>query len=245
MFTFLLEQTLQVFKTTSATCIYQTATDFEPAIYKHLEGLQTTYADEFYELGVPKYSFNAFLFFAINFKDAYTCLLYETAKDYMGKKEKASHIKIIEKLKYQSLVIPPVIQTKLNVQAQPYASRGKKCVTYADIAKGSSFDDFWSTSPSLKDKWNIQSTSAKGSTNIKSQQQKIKKSKLTLEKMISTVMTGYIPKDKANICEIVIYDIHSTMLQLDILTNLEKWDQWTLTNWNNGVWTAPFRRIPV
>ncbi|POG73269.1 hypothetical protein GLOIN_2v1772697 [Rhizophagus irregularis DAOM 181602=DAOM 197198] len=98
---------------TSATGIYQTATDFEPAIYKRLEGLQTTYADEFYELG-------------------------------------------------------------------------------------SSFDNFWSTSPSLEDKWNIQSISAKGSTNTKSQQQKIKKSKLTLKKMISTVMTGYTPEDKAN-----------------------------------------------
>ncbi|GET60227.1 hypothetical protein GLOIN_2v1787176 [Rhizophagus irregularis DAOM 181602=DAOM 197198] len=62
---------------TSATGIYQTATDFEPAIYKRLEGLQTTYADEFYELGVPKENFNTFLFFTINFKDAYTCLLYD------------------------------------------------------------------------------------------------------------------------------------------------------------------------
>ncbi|PKC04016.1 hypothetical protein RhiirA5_422880 [Rhizophagus irregularis] len=229
---------------TSATGIYQTATDFEPAIYKRLEGLQNTYADEFYKLGVPKESFNTFLFFTINFKDAYTCLLYETAKDYMGKKEKASRetqtiinapnrilgipdftlidMKIIEKPKHQSLVIPPVTQIKLNVQAQPYTPRGKKCVTYANITKDSSFDNFWSTSPSLEDKWNIQSISAKGSTNTKSQQQKIKKSKLTLKKMISTVMTGYTPEDKANVCEIVIYDIHSTMLQLDILTNLEK-----------------------
>ncbi|PKC04366.1 hypothetical protein RhiirA5_379433 [Rhizophagus irregularis] len=58
------------------------------------------------------------------------------------------------------------------------------------------------------------------------------------------------------------------MLQLDILTNLEKWSQviafkvkmqkkystmtisidfnkWALTNWNNEVWTAPFGEMPV
>ncbi|CAB5191504.1 hypothetical protein RhiirA5_372146 [Rhizophagus irregularis] len=142
MFTSLLEQTLQVFRMTSTTGIYQTATDFEPAIYKHLEGLQTTYSDEFYELNIPKDSFNAFLFFAINFKDTYTCLLYEMVKDYMRKKEKASRemqiiinkpnrvlgipdftlmeMEIIEEPKHQSPVIFSVIQTKLNVQAQPY-----------------------------------------------------------------------------------------------------------------------------
>ncbi|PKB99093.1 hypothetical protein RhiirA5_430294 [Rhizophagus irregularis] len=37
---------------TSVTGIYQTATDFEPAIYKRLKGLQTTYSNEFYELDV-------------------------------------------------------------------------------------------------------------------------------------------------------------------------------------------------
>ncbi|CAB4443643.1 unnamed protein product [Rhizophagus irregularis] len=84
-FASLLDQTLQVLRDTSATGIYQTATDFEPAIYKRLEGLQTTYADEFYELDIPKDSFNAFLFFTLNFKDAYTCLLYETAKEFLGK----------------------------------------------------------------------------------------------------------------------------------------------------------------
>ncbi|CAB4434859.1 unnamed protein product [Rhizophagus irregularis] len=58
------------------------------------------------------------------------------------------------------------------------------------------------------------------------------------------------------------------MPQLDILTNLGKWGQviafkvktqkkysivtvsidfnkWALTNWNNGVWTAPFGGLPV
>uniref|UniRef100_U9SYZ6 Uncharacterized protein n=1 Tax=Rhizophagus irregularis (strain DAOM 181602 / DAOM 197198 / MUCL 43194) TaxID=747089 RepID=U9SYZ6_RHIID len=35
------------------------------------------------------------------------------------------------------------------------------------------------------------------------------------------------------------------MPQLDILTNLGKWGQWALTNWNNGVWTAPFRGMPA
>ncbi|CAB4429537.1 unnamed protein product [Rhizophagus irregularis] len=51
MFASLLEQTLQVLQDISATGIYQTATDFEPAIYKRLEELQKTYSDEFYELG--------------------------------------------------------------------------------------------------------------------------------------------------------------------------------------------------
>ncbi|PKY47547.1 hypothetical protein RhiirA4_462766 [Rhizophagus irregularis] len=141
---------------TSVTGIFQTATDFEPAIYKHLEGLQTTYADEFYEL------------------------------------------------------------------AQPYTPRGKKRVTYADVVSGSGSDDSRPTSPSPEEKRNTQKTSKKGSTDKKSQQQMTKKSKLTPEKMISTVMTGYTPEDKANVREI-----------------------WALTNWNNGVWTAPFEGMPV
>ncbi|CAB4431437.1 unnamed protein product [Rhizophagus irregularis] len=40
MFTSLLDTTLQVLRSTSATGIFQTATDFDPAIYKRLEGLQ-------------------------------------------------------------------------------------------------------------------------------------------------------------------------------------------------------------
>ncbi|CAB4435504.1 unnamed protein product [Rhizophagus irregularis] len=74
----LFETTLRVLQDTSATGVYQTATDFEPAIYKRLEGLQDTYSDEFLELGISKDCFNTFLFFTINLKDAYTCLLYET-----------------------------------------------------------------------------------------------------------------------------------------------------------------------
>ncbi|CAB4434744.1 unnamed protein product [Rhizophagus irregularis] len=127
-FTDLLETMLQVLRSTSATGIYQTATNFEPDIYKCLEGLLQTYSDEFQELGIPIDSFNTFLFFIINFKDAYTCLLYETAKDYMGKKEKAScetqaiinapnrilgipdftpmDMEIIEEPKHQSPVVP-------------------------------------------------------------------------------------------------------------------------------------------
>ncbi|CAB4424687.1 unnamed protein product [Rhizophagus irregularis] len=155
-------------------------------------------------------------------------------------------------------------------------------MTYADVAKGSSSDDFRPTSPSPEEKRNTQQTSKKGSTNNKTQQQTTKKSKLIPEKTISTVMTGYTPEDKANVHEIVIYDIPSTMSQLDILTNLGKWDQIlasnfailgssvilteishfeilvtrdlscfsnvrgpALTNWNNGVWTAPFGEMPV
>lgn len=38
-FASLFEQTLQVIRATSATGIYQTATDFDSAIYKRLEGL--------------------------------------------------------------------------------------------------------------------------------------------------------------------------------------------------------------
>ncbi|CAB4431436.1 unnamed protein product [Rhizophagus irregularis] len=192
----------------------------------------------------------------VNFKDAYTCLLYETAKDFLGKnKGKGSRetttteipnrnqgipdftlmdMEIIDEPKHQLPVVPPVTQTKLNVQAQPYTPRGKKCVTYADVVLGSGSDDSRPTSPSPEEKWNTQQTSKKGSTN-KSQQQMTKKSKFTPEKTISTVMTGYTPENKANIREIVIYDIPSTMPQLEILTNLGKWGQWALTNWNNGV----------
>ncbi|CAB4416183.1 unnamed protein product [Rhizophagus irregularis] len=72
---------------------------------------------------------------------------------------------------------------------------------------------------------NIHETSLKSSTTNKSQQQKTKKSKLTPEKTISTVMTRYLLQDKTRIRKIVIYDIPSTMPQLDILTNLKKWDQ--------------------
>jgi hypothetical protein len=89
-FAFLFEQTLQVIRTTSATGIFQTATDFDFAIYKHLEGLQKTYSDKLNELGVTPDSFNTLLFFATTFKDAYTCLLYETANDFMGKKKEIS-----------------------------------------------------------------------------------------------------------------------------------------------------------
>ncbi|CAB4405851.1 unnamed protein product [Rhizophagus irregularis] len=290
MFTSLLDSTLQVLRSTSATGIFQTAMDFDPAIYKRLEGLQVLYADEFYELGLPKDCFNTFLFFMINFKDAYTCLLYETAKDFLGKnKGKGSRetttteilnrnqgmpdftptdMEIFEEPKHQSPVVPPVTQTKLNVQAQPYTPRGKKRVTYADVVTGSGSDDSRPTSPSPEEKWNIQQTSKKCSTNKKPQQQTTKKSKFTPEKTISTVMTGYTPVDKANVREIVIYDIPSTMPQLDILTNLGKWGQviafkvktqkkystvtvsidfnkWALTNWNNGVWTAPFGGMPA
>ncbi|CAB4425751.1 unnamed protein product [Rhizophagus irregularis] len=124
----LFEQTLQVLQSTSATGVYQTATDFEPAIYKRLEATQTTYADEFYKIGVSKPDFNTFLFFAIMFKDAYTCLLYESAKKYMGKKKGKSRkeqtitdvpnrnqgiadftpmdMEIIEEPKHQSPVVP-------------------------------------------------------------------------------------------------------------------------------------------
>ncbi|PKY38104.1 hypothetical protein RhiirA4_451045, partial [Rhizophagus irregularis] len=151
---------------------------------------------------------------------------------------------------------------------QPYTPRGKKRVTYADVVTGSGSDDSRPTSPSPEEKWNIQQTSKKCSTNKKPQQQTTKKSKFTPEKTISTVMTGYTPVDKANVHKIVIYDIPSTMPQLDILTNLGKWGQviafkvktqkkystvtvsidfnkWALTNWNNGVWTAPFGGMPV
>ncbi|CAB4438416.1 unnamed protein product [Rhizophagus irregularis] len=217
-FTSLFEQTLQVLQTTSATGIYQTATDFEPALYKH----------------------------------AYTCLLYKMAKEYLGKNKEKScdtqtiidvpnrnqglpdytsmDMEIIDEPKHQSPVVPLVTQTKLNVQAQPYTPRGKKRVTYADVVTGSGSNDSWPTSPSPEEKRNTHETSKKGSTNEKSQQQKTKKFKLTLKKTISTVMTGYMPEDKANVCEIVIYDIPSTMPQLDILTNLGKWGQWALTN---------------
>lgn len=90
MFTSLLEQTLQVFKSTNVTGIFQTATGFEPAIYKHLKELQQTYSKELAELGVVRDCFNSFFFFSINFKDTYTYLLYETAKDFIRKKEKES-----------------------------------------------------------------------------------------------------------------------------------------------------------
>ncbi|UZO25095.1 uncharacterized protein OCT59_017378 [Rhizophagus irregularis] len=109
-----------------------------------------------------------------------------------------------------------------------------------------------------KEKWNTQQTSMKSSTKDKSQQQKIKKSKFIPEKIIFTIMTRYIPQNSANVQEIVIYNILSTMLQFDILTNLEKWGQviafkvkmqkkymiviisinfnkWALHNWNNGI----------
>ncbi|CAB4423057.1 unnamed protein product [Rhizophagus irregularis] len=161
-FASLFQQTLQVIRATSATGIYQTAMNFDSAIYKH----------------------------------AYTCLLYETAKDYMGKKEEESRVlqkkinapnrvlgipdfspmdmKIIEEPKHQSPVVSPVTQTKLNVQAKPYTPRRKKRVTYTDIVSGFGSDDFWPTSPFSEEKRNTQQTSKKGSINNKSQQQTTK-----------------------------------------------------------------------
>ncbi|PKY55414.1 hypothetical protein RhiirA4_474853 [Rhizophagus irregularis] len=200
MFASLLDQTLQVLRSTSATGIYQTATDFDPAIYKRLEGLQTTYTDEFYELGIPK-----------DRKGLRETTTTEVPNRNQGIPDfTMMDIEIIEEPKHQS---------------PPYTPRGKKRMTYADVAKGSSSDDFRPTSPSPEEKRNTQQTSKKGSTNNKTQQQTTKKSKLIPEKTISTVMTGYTPEDKANVHEIVIYDIPSTMPQLDILTNLGKWDQ--------------------
>ncbi|CAB4424609.1 unnamed protein product [Rhizophagus irregularis] len=102
MFASLLDQTLQVLRSTSATGIYQTATDFDPTIYKRLEGLQTTYTDEFYELGKG---------------------LRETTTTEVPNRNQGipdftmMDIEIIEEPKHQSPVILPVTQTKLNVQA--------------------------------------------------------------------------------------------------------------------------------
>jgi hypothetical protein len=185
-FTFLLEQTLQIIRTIiSTTGIFQTVSDFEPAIYKHLKNLQTEYFEELSELGVTKDCFiNTFLFFSLTFKDAYTCLLYETAKDFMRKKEKKScamqsnralripdftltDMEIYEKSKHQSPVIHTMTQTKLNVQVQPYTPRGKKHMTYAEVILGTGSDDFQSTSPSLEKKWNTQNTLKKSNTSKK------------------------------------------------------------------------------
>lgn len=193
MFTSLLEQTLQVIRTISTTGIFQTVTDFEPAIYKRLKNLQTEYSEELSELGVTKDCFNTFLFFSSTFKDAYTCLLYETAKNFMRKKEKEScamqitinasnrtlgipdfiltDMEIYEKSKHQSPVIHTVTQTKLNVQVQPYTPRGKKRVTYAEVILGTGSDDSQSTSLSLEKKWNTQNTLKKSSISKKLQQQ--------------------------------------------------------------------------
>ncbi|GBC35352.1 hypothetical protein GLOIN_2v1772697 [Rhizophagus irregularis DAOM 181602=DAOM 197198] len=140
MFTSLLEQTLQVFKSTNVTGIFQTATGFEPAIYKHLKELQQTYSKELAELG-------------------------------------------------------------------------------------SSSDNSWLMLPSFKEKWNTSNTSKKSSILKKLQQQQTKKFKFTSEKMILTVITEYMPEDKANVCKIVIYDIPSTIPQLNIFMNLKKWSQ--------------------
>ncbi|CAB4413789.1 unnamed protein product [Rhizophagus irregularis] len=73
-------------------------------------------------------------------------------------------MEIYEKPKYQSPVVYSVTQTKLNVQVQPYTSREKKCVTYAEIISGTGSDDSQSTLPSLEKKWNTQNTSKKSST---------------------------------------------------------------------------------
>ncbi|CAB4434858.1 unnamed protein product [Rhizophagus irregularis] len=124
-FTDLLETMLQVLRSTSATGIYQTATNFEPDIYKCLEGL-----------------------------------------------------------------LQHILTSSKN---WPYTPRGKKRVTYADVVLGSGSDSR-PTSPSPEKKWNTQHTSKKGSTNKPQQQQTKKKSKLTLEKTISSVMTGYTPE---------------------------------------------------
>ncbi|PKY27986.1 hypothetical protein RhiirB3_443930 [Rhizophagus irregularis] len=92
-------------------------------------------------------------------------------------------------------------------------------------ATGSSSDNSWLMLPSFKEKWNTSNTSKKSSILKKLQQQQTKKFKFTSEKMILTVITEYMPEDKANVCKIVIYDIPSTIPQLNIFMNLKKWSQ--------------------
>ncbi|PKY52988.1 hypothetical protein RhiirA4_425693 [Rhizophagus irregularis] len=107
-------------------------------------------------------------------------LFYEAANNFLGELQKESRahqatisssnqvlaqlddhsmeIEILEKPKHQSPVVPPVIQTTLNVQTQPYTPREKKHVTYAEVAtsSGSSSDDSRPMSLFPKDKRNTQ-----------------------------------------------------------------------------------------
>ncbi|PKY47690.1 hypothetical protein RhiirA4_463020 [Rhizophagus irregularis] len=103
---------------------------------------------------------------------------------------------------------------------------------------------------------------------FKKSDKKIKSQQHASEKMISTIMTGYEPILKNNIREIVVYDIPFKWTQIEILNYLKAWgnvlalkfktqkkyvtvivsidpNDAALSQWNEEVWTAPLRGLPV
>ncbi|CAB4421558.1 unnamed protein product [Rhizophagus irregularis] len=103
---------------------------------------------------------------------------------------------------------------------------------------------------------------------FKKSDKKIKSQQHASEKMISTIMTGYEPMLKNNIREIVVYDIPFKWTQIEILNYLKAWgnvlalkfktqkkyvtvivsidpNDAALSQWNEEVWTAPLRGLPV
>ncbi|CAB4423203.1 unnamed protein product [Rhizophagus irregularis] len=167
-FASLFQQTLQVIRATSATGIYQTAMNFDSAIYKRLENLKrhilTNSTNWVRQRTTWEKKKRSVLQKKINAPNRVLGIPDFSPMD----------MKIIEEPKYQSPVVSPMTQTKLNVQAKPYTPRRKKRVTYTDIVSGFGSDDFWPTSPFSEEKRNTQQTSKKGSTNNKSQQQTTK-----------------------------------------------------------------------
>ncbi|CAB4413611.1 unnamed protein product [Rhizophagus irregularis] len=147
--------------------------------HERLLELESPFSEEFEQLGVVN-NYDEFLFLLLTFKDFWHQLFYEAANNFLGELQKESRahqatisssnqvlaqlddhsmeIEILEKPKHQSPVVPPVIQTTLNVQTQPYTPREKKHVTYAEVAtsSGSSSDDSRPMSLFPKDKRNTQ-----------------------------------------------------------------------------------------
>ncbi|GBC13175.1 hypothetical protein GLOIN_2v1762074 [Rhizophagus irregularis DAOM 181602=DAOM 197198] len=135
--------------------------------------------------------------------------------------------------------------TKLNAKAIPYTPKGKgRTITFAEMASrnldADSNRDTSLTPPGNRPKNN---EIKRKMSNSQAQLAK-KKQQHTSPKEIQSVMTRYDPVLKDNIWEITLYDIPSTWVQLDLLQHLEKWGH-TMNLWNQGVWTAPLRGLPV
>ncbi|CAB4406976.1 unnamed protein product [Rhizophagus irregularis] len=202
---------LKAYHSASVTGLSQTLEEINFEVHERLLRLESPFSEELEQLGVND-NYNELIFLFYTFKDIWVSLFYKTVNIFVGELEKESHAAITSSTN-QISATPVDHSMEMEIIKSPNTNH-----RYLGSCFGS--NDSRLTSPSPKEKRNTQKTSKKSNTSDKPQEQITKKSKLTLEK---TILTGYSPQNTANVCEIVIYDIPSTMTQLNILTNLGKW----------------------
>ncbi|CAB4432439.1 unnamed protein product [Rhizophagus irregularis] len=141
----LFQRTLEVYRSTSITGVSQTLEEIDFKIHKRLSNLESPYSEEFEQLGTV----NNFVEELQKELRTHQTTTYSSNQVLAQPDDHSIEIEILEESKHQSPVVPPVTQTKLNVQAQPYTPRGKKRVTYAKVAasSGSGSDDSRPMSP--------------------------------------------------------------------------------------------------